>query len=215
MTIRTGQSALNWASNQHYHPSRDWTRDCLMFVRMSFNVGPRYGSAITAYYNTNSRHTSWPPPKAVPVWWAGGRYGHVALSIGDGTCWSNDYVRRGKIDRVRISSITNGWNYRYLGWSEDINEVKIYVPAQPILDISNVVWAAKNSGNAVNGAKLKKALAAEVGPGSMVMTSNRLGRAFRAQYKKLQVKWYGTGDGIPGATSLTRLAGRHGLDVRP
>lgn len=215
MTIRIGQAAVDWARNQHYNPSRDWTRDCLMFVRSSFNVGSRYGSAATAYANTNRRHTSWPPPKGVPVWFNGPTYfDHVALSIGDGTCWTNDYVRRGKIDRVGILTISRGWGAPYRGWSEDINEVRIYTPPLPIIDISNVVWAAKNSGNAVNGVKLKAALAAEVGRGSMVMTSPRLGVNFRVQYRKLQVKWYGSGDGIPGATSLTRLCRAHGLSVR-
>lgn len=216
MTLRIGQAAVNWGANQHYHPTRDWTRDCLMFVRSSFGVPAKFGSAYLGYLHTDRRHTSWPPPKGVPVWYRGpGPAWHVALSIGDGTCWSNDYVRRGRIDRVGILTIARGWGAPYLGWSEDINDVRVWRPSTlPVIDISNVVYAVRHQSSVTNGRRLKRALAAEVGPGGMLMTSDGLGPRFRSQYRKLQVRWYGSGDGIPGPVSLTRLCKAHGLAVR-
>ena len=46
---------------------------------------------------------------------------HVATSCGDGTCWTNDVVHMGSVDRVRISNITNGaWHLTPLGYSPPI-----------------------------------------------------------------------------------------------
>lgn len=213
--MRIGLPASTWAASEHYHPTRSWYRMCLAYTHDCFGVGALYGRAITAYYNTNHRHTSWPPPKAVPVWWAGGRDGHVAFSLGDGTCWSNDYYRVGKIDRVGIHTISAGWGYHYLGWSEDINEVRVYTPHWPTIDISNVIHATRYGGDVRNGLLLKKAIVSEVGRGNMGLGSDYLGHHFRNRYRLLQRKWYGTGDGIPGPVSLTRLCKAHNLDPNP
>lgn len=211
---RTGNAAINWATNQHFHPSRSWYRDCLMFVTDALDVPSRYGTAWLGYLNTNVRHTSWPPPGGVPVWWDGGA-GHVALTIGDreATCWTNDFVVPGRISRVPIRSIGPGWGKTYHGWSEDINEVRIFT--RPSIDISQVIHAALFGGTPAHGLLLKKALAAEVGQGAMGLGSSTFGGQFRVQYRRLQIKWYGKGDGIPGPVSLTRLCNLHGLDARP
>jgi hypothetical protein len=64
------------------------------------------------------------------VWWLGGShgFGHVALSDGGGYVWSTDVLRPGKVDRVTAASITHNWGLSYVGWSEDINGERVYVP---------------------------------------------------------------------------------------
>jgi hypothetical protein len=208
---RTGHEALAWARNQHYHPSRNWHRLCQAFVRSCFDAPSYYGSAIASWYGADHRHTSWPPPPAVPVWWAGGQYGHVAISAGDGYCWSTDIFRSGQVDKCLISTISRSWGRRYIGWGEDINERRVYT-AEPVIDISQTIYAARHQKAALNGRLIKKAVAAEVGRGEMNLGSAVLGSSFRNRYRLLQRKWYGSGDGIPGPTSLTRLARAHGMN---
>lgn len=128
MSLRTGQDAIAWARAESTHRTRNWTGMCLKFTRMCFNVMSKYPSAEQAYYHTKYRHTSWPPPKGVPVWWTNGRFGHVAISTGDGWCYSTDYARTGYVDNVPIASITSNWGQNYRGWSEDINGVRVWEP---------------------------------------------------------------------------------------
>lgn len=223
--LRTGDYATEWASGQNKYRSYNWTGYCLKFVRMCFNVGSLYPSAEYAWYRTKKRHSSWPPPKGVPVWWTNGRYGHVALSDGHGYCWSTDFLRTGHVDRVPIKSITAGWGQTYRGWTEDINGVDVYDPPKvPVLDASYIAHTARTSGKAPNSKLLKREVAREVGRGFMILRSPVLGRGFRRQYKKVQRRYLRSigvdptpkmADGIPGIGSLTWLGKRRGFKVRP
>lgn len=220
-SLRLGQPALDYAQQQHLHRSRSWYRDCLYFVRSCFNAPSYYGRAEWAYYGAQDRHTSWPPPPAVPVFWTNGTYGHVVISAGHGYCWSSDFLRYGYIDKVRIASITSGWGQHYRGWSEDINRVRVYHSDWWTLDISSTIHAARHKTAIPNGEKLKQAIAKEVGMGEM-KKNNTLGTGFREQYQKVQVKYLkATGqtvtktsaDGIPGRGSLSWLGGRRGFNL--
>lgn len=226
MLVRAGAGAISWARGQVVHRSRSWTGMCLMFVRMSFNVGSRYPSAENAWGHTERRHTSWPPPPGVPVWWTNGRFGHVVLSAGNGWCYSTDFLRTGRVDKVRINTITSAWGQHYRGWSEDINGIHVYrslaTAIKPRVNLNNVIRATTNSRNLKQGIRLKKAVADEVGKGSMVMSNGTLGQGFRDQYKLVQQKYLRaagqrvtgvSADGIPGAGSLGWLARRHGFEV--
>jgi hypothetical protein len=129
MTARRGMDAVAWAAAQHRDPSKNWYMLCLQFVRMALNVAAVHPSAEKAFYATTRRRgTQSTPPAGVPVWWTNGGYGHVALSAGGGYVWSNDILRRGKIDKVSIDYITRNWGQRYRGWTEDINGVRVYTP---------------------------------------------------------------------------------------
>lgn len=129
---RAGMDAVAWASKQVAEPSRSWEGWCLMFVRSAFGVSAVHPSAEKAWYATERRRgTSTTPPPGVPVWWTNGRHGHVALSAGGGYVYSNDILRRGKIDKVSIAYITRTWGQTYRGWTEDINGVRVYSPPPP------------------------------------------------------------------------------------
>ncbi|MFI7068115.1 hypothetical protein ACIBL3_44495 [Kribbella sp. NPDC050124] len=227
MAIRTGQAAINFAKGQVTNPSQDWFRLCLVFVRKCFNVGPLYGSAEKGYFGTDFRHgTTGTPPLGVPVWWTNGGDGHVAISAGDGTCFSNDIKRRGKIDRVAISFITRNWGQRYRGWSEDVNGVRVWrpgapTPLLPAVDLSNVQDAARRDQFRPQGQGLhekdvlivEKALRHQgLKPAEFV--DGYAGTEFRKAYAKWQKATVPPPfDGIPGRESLTKLGQRNGFRV--
>lgn len=101
---------------------------CLRTVRGWLGVGPRYSSARAAWAATPAqhRHTHGTPPAGVPVFWSGrsgllGRFGHVALSLGDGTVRSTDYPRRGQVGTVAISKLSSAWGGTYLGYATRLN----------------------------------------------------------------------------------------------
>ena len=123
ITIRNPSAALNMAQST----SSFDTGMCLRFVRTMFGVPAKYRTAAIAWGATKHRHTS-VPPAGVPVWWTGGRrgFGHVAVSAGDGFVISTDCPSRGRVGKVAIKAITQGWGQTYRGWSEDINDVRVF-----------------------------------------------------------------------------------------
>lgn len=115
-----------------------WEGLCLKRVRTLLGVPARHPSAWEAWKHAQDRHYSRNPPRGVPVFWRGGRWGHVALSDGNGMCFSTDIKRKGKLDRVKISLIHDRWGYVYVGWSEDVNGVRVYDPNEvPQRDLSH------------------------------------------------------------------------------
>lgn len=125
------ETACSRAELESRRPRQNWTGLCLKFTRTMFRVTSRYPSAIEAWEGAGGAsgpdtHTVLAPPANVPVFWRGGRYGHVAVSAGGGMCWSTDIRRKGKVDLVPIAEITRKWRFEYLGWSETINGVRIH-----------------------------------------------------------------------------------------
>lgn len=126
--MRIREDAVTWAQSQHVAPSRDWTGQCLGFVRSCFGAGAYLHDAYEAWRLAKYKHTTGTPPAGVPVFWKGGSkgYGHIALSAGGGYVWSTDVKRRGQVDKVSIGAIARAWNQRYLGWTEDVNGIRVY-----------------------------------------------------------------------------------------
>jgi TP901 family phage tail tape measure protein len=124
---KTGTNAINWASARI--GDAGWYALCQKFVRMALGAGPGFGSAIAAWNGAKYKHGIANPsavPAGVPVYWSGGKYGHVALSTGNGRIISTDYPKRGYIGTGTISSLTSEWHKKLLGWTEDINGKRIY-----------------------------------------------------------------------------------------
>ena len=69
-------------------------------------------------------------PRGVPFWWSGGSNdnGHVAPTEGGGRCMSTDIVRTGYYDDVPLALIAQKWGLRPLGWTEDIDGVRVWTP---------------------------------------------------------------------------------------
>lgn len=107
--------------------SKDEGGMCLRFARTCVGAPAAAPDAATAWRATIYRHTSIPPRGAL-VWWSGGsrNRGHVAIGDGKGFCWSTDIARLGRVDRVSLAYLAARWgNLRYLGWSEDVNGVRV------------------------------------------------------------------------------------------
>jgi hypothetical protein len=136
--------ALALAKSRETYPSQM----CLKFVRTRYGVPGLAPDAAEGFAMTDSRHTS-TPPRGVPVWWTGGSHGHVAISAGGGYVLSTDWPRAGAVGRVAIKTITDRWNKTYRGWSEDINEVTVFV--KPTVDLSALLAAAKADPNRSQG----------------------------------------------------------------
>lgn len=104
---------------------------CLREVRECFGVGPGASDAIGAWNAAEHKHHETDPhkiPRGVPVFWAGGSagHGHIAISTGFAKCWSTDIRRSGFFDRVPITEIHEKWGLTLLGWTEDLNGVRVY-----------------------------------------------------------------------------------------
>lgn len=120
--------AVAWATAQILAPSKNWRGLCQQFTRLALGVGGGFPSAIAAWRGVakRDRNPSRTPPAGVPVYWKGGKYGHAALSAGDGYVYSTDIKRRGKVDRVPLAWIEQRWHYEYLGWARTCNGVRVY-----------------------------------------------------------------------------------------
>lgn len=231
--VRMGLAALDVAKGQVTNPTpippagpEDWFRDCLVFVRFCFNVGPRDGSAEIGFNQTEFRHgTDGTPPLGVPVWWTNGGSGHVALSTGDGSCYSTDILRHGKVDKVAISFITRQWGANYRGWTEDVNGVRVYrpdAPSLPAVSLASVREAARKDQFLPPGQGLHKTDVIRVERAlrkkdlkAAADVDGFAGTDFRRAYGKWQKKCDVPRpfDGIPGIESLTRLGNEHGFRV--
>jgi hypothetical protein len=104
---------------------------CLREVRECYAVDALYLDAAQAWDQSKHKHRETDPrkiPRGVPVFWTGGAggHGHVAIGTGFGRCWSTDILRRGFFDRVPISLIGEKWGLELVGWTEDLNGVRVY-----------------------------------------------------------------------------------------
>lgn len=52
--------------------------------------------------------------------------GHVVLCAGGDACRSTDINRTGRLDAASISHIEKTWDMTFVGWTEDLNTVRIY-----------------------------------------------------------------------------------------
>jgi cell wall-associated NlpC family hydrolase len=102
---------------------------CLAFVRTRYELPRRHHTAIGAWLAAKHKHRhDRRPPAGVPVFWSGGSRGrgHVAISLGHGRIISTDLPRTGHITRTGLSAPGRAWGLHYLGWTEDLEGVRIY-----------------------------------------------------------------------------------------
>lgn len=98
--------------------------ECLVYVREVFGVPAKYPTASAAWQNA-IQHTGTPPSNvAVPIWFSWETDGHVAV-WDNGTIYST--TAQGDKTFSSIASLTAfiGEGIEYLGWSEDINNVRV------------------------------------------------------------------------------------------
>lgn len=130
---RTPEQAIQWTHDRGLIPGgAGW---CKRETRSAYGV-PSDGSndATEAWSRTTRRHsTATVPPRGSVVWWTGGRngHGHVAISLGDGRIRTTDLPSSGRWGTARLSDPERLWGLRYMGWSEDIDGVRVFVPPKP------------------------------------------------------------------------------------
>ena len=64
------------------------------------------------------------PPAGVPVFWhprpGGSKFGHIALSVGNGRIRTTDFPKRGMVSETKIDNIQKRWGLVYAGWAGDM-----------------------------------------------------------------------------------------------
>ena len=94
---------------------------CLWECQEIYPTNHWYPSAISQWRNAKKKHTSKKNiPIGAPIYYSGGKYGHVVLYVGDGMVRSTDAGGRGKMATVSIEWFHRAWGYKYEGWSEDL-----------------------------------------------------------------------------------------------
>jgi hypothetical protein len=208
---------------------------CLRFVRLLYghdgvrrvpalNFSPgnfKVPFAAEAWENATNKHqpragsTPKAPPVGVPVWWTGAPSGHVAISAGGGYVISTDYPRATEVNRVAIKDLTSAWKKRYRGWTEDINDITVFVPQEVRLAKLQAAAEAQTPDPIapkacliVNAALFVEGLLGE----RHALDEHLSPRAVHA-YRKWQAKLGIKGTGVPDNRSLTRLGKRNGFTV--
>lgn len=135
---------------------------CLKQQRTLWDVGsydftPTNGRdpwAIEAFDFAKFKHGTSNPlllPDFVPCFWRKrGRPGHIALHLkhGDGLCLTTDAPGHpGRFGIVKISELSRLWGMEFVGWVEDLNRVRVYVPPAPVAKPKPTVPASAASGS--------------------------------------------------------------------
>lgn len=103
---------------------------CLEYVRETFALPIRYGSATEAWNNSPSQHQDWNFPAGlwVPIYFAIDiePNGHIALRVPDGTIWSSSDLTNVPHHHPSIDDLIAYYarwgkmQLTYLGWTEDV-----------------------------------------------------------------------------------------------
>lgn len=134
----TPEQAITKAAAQSLNGPTFQVGTCLRQVRTCYAVAAQYPSAAEAWTNAKLKHRTTDIqtiPRGAPVFWTGGSqgFGHIAIASGKDYCWSTDILRNGYFDHVPIATIRNKWGMTLVGWTEDLNSVRVWSPpaAQP------------------------------------------------------------------------------------
>ena len=117
--MRSIKKQQEWAKGQIKNPSQSWDGMCQSFARQSYGMGGFGGSATIAYGNVSDKYKHKITKYNDKEWWSSipqgaliysdsGKYGHAWIAAGDGAAYSNDYKRKGKIDKVPVD--LPGWS---------------------------------------------------------------------------------------------------------
>lgn len=98
---------------------------CLWTVQEWFQAPHEFPSAIAQWEGARLKHPGdRNPPVGVPVFYSGGRSGHIAISTGHGIR-STDATHPGQVSEVDIDWPQREWGHVYVGWAADLGGVAI------------------------------------------------------------------------------------------
>lgn len=100
---------------------------CLKFVRgPAWEIGSLYGSAIDAWHGATRKHPGdRNPPLGAPMFYSGGKYGHIVINTNAGRIRSTDCQTSGHVSEADTNWPVDNWGQTYLGWTEDLNGVDL------------------------------------------------------------------------------------------
>lgn len=102
---------------------------CLVYARTVFGVASKYASASLAYRAAQYKHTgALPSDVAVPVWFSWKTDGHVAVSVPGKGVYSTTSQGVKVFPTPAACATYIGGGCKYVGWSEDINGVRVVQP---------------------------------------------------------------------------------------
>lgn len=71
-------------------------------------------------------HTARYQVQGMPIFMKGaGHAGHICIYDTDGYVMTTDYPRKGRWNRVKLSTLAKAWNMKVLGGSETLNGVRV------------------------------------------------------------------------------------------
>lgn len=114
--MRTGKQAAQAFKNKQTNR----VGLCLWECQEIYPTPHRYPDAIGQWHAARRKHTGRNIPVGAPVYYQGGRHGHVALYVGNGMVRSTDAGGAGRMATVPIDWFERAWGYRFVGWSEDL-----------------------------------------------------------------------------------------------
>lgn len=151
--MRSPDERVAWAKSQAGTTS--WTGQCEAFTRSCFPFDAAYGSANDAYHASASAgpvHLEYEAPVGVPVFWditygTNAAYDHVALSAGDGWCYSTSAGPGSTLALVGIAELTTRWGMTYRGWAEIYHGTRVWeedgdmaLSDEDVARIATAVW---------------------------------------------------------------------------
>lgn len=204
------------------HPNlqqTDLTGYCLRFTRNAFGIGSKYEYAWLNWQSSKTRHTDALPNVAVPVWftWTGTidgihrNWGDVAIWVPGRGVFGTPLKGGGNSNRwdasVQARAAAIGGGAQYVGWTEDINDVKVVEPqgqvkgdstmAKVTLEIARIVSHGVGGRNGVTNSV--NALAAHA---DADLNKHHVGKELNAAWIRA---WYNSGEGKNFRTNLAKL----------
>lgn len=120
---------------------------CLKTCREAWDLPAQDPSAIEEWESIrpSRKFTNWrDAPIGAPHFWAGGKYGHIALQANKkGYVLSTDAPKGDLIGRVRISWFPKYWGYKYLGWTTELQGKKLPLKEMPKASVYSIVKRGK------------------------------------------------------------------------
>lgn len=178
---------------------------CLKEVQLAYAGGNMYPSAINQWDNAKQKHRDdKTPPVGAPVFYQGGRYGHVAIYIGNGMVRSTDAGGRGVMGTKPLNWFQAGWGYKYLGWTGDIANRSIDFDTKKHVYVDRLKPGVDDSDSVMHlrRALIKRGFLAVQEPLSVKRPGNKYTPAVERAVAKWQTKHGYKPDGVMGAAQV-------------
>lgn len=122
--MRSAQGAIDWMRRQHESGATGWRGLCLRASRSAWGLPGGWPDANAWWAAVPAQHRhpwSSAPPLGAPVFFAGGRHGHIGLSDGAGGLWHTDAPNTDRIGHTSINWPRDRWGFRNVGWASWLN----------------------------------------------------------------------------------------------